>query len=200
MYFFHKYVILCFQHSKTSFLRLRLVLLQNPITHTFVHQILRDVDFFGLFLETIVRLVEDGWPNITVFGIIKQIVMTCAHSDVMPVLETHRQVMMQLARKVLLAEIASYSEIGIVDRSNVIEFLMFMNAIVDKEISGLKFRQELQQKVVRTCATCRDMMQGHRNGGRCSSCKVIHYCSVRCQRLNYRYHRQICKEWAEVMS
>ena len=169
------------------------------MTHTYIHKILRDVDVFGLFVETMFRMIDDGWSDIFMFKIIKMIVLSCAHCDVIPVIETHRQLFMELARKVILAEIVSYQECQIVDPSKVIEFLIFMHKIAEDGISHLKFREELHENVRRACGSCHQRVKREQRGGRCGSCRVMNYCSRDCQKSDYIRHRRICEHWSSKM-
>ena len=146
-----------------------LVLCELPMTHTFVHKILRDVDLFELFLETMFRLIEDGWSYLIMFKIIKTIVMSCAHTELMPVIETNRQLLVELARKVLLAEIVRFEETRIVDESKVIEFLFFMHKIADDQTNHLVFRNQLHENIKRKCHGCQNLVPDY-GGGRCGAC------------------------------
>ena len=157
----------------------------------------RDMDIFRVFLKSLLRLIDLDWGNILIFRIMKRIVTSCIHHDTMPVVESLRQMLLEQARVVLLSDIISSSQDGIVDRTEVVEFVYFMYRILDPDTNHLSFREMIRGHVIRRCGNCRNRVERDISGGKCARCTVMNYCSRECQRDHYWMHRGVCVRWEE---
>ena len=55
-----------------------------------------------------------------------------------------------------------------------------------------KFNPTQKQPKDESCFTC-----SQRAPKKCGICKKARYCSIECQRSNWKFHKLICKEWAK---
>lgn len=49
-----------------------------------------------------------------------------------------------------------------------------------------------------SCGNCKDPNTAKRELNRCSKCKLIRYCGVECQRMDWQRHKEICKTVKDV--
>lgn len=175
------------------------VLVLTPATYAYASFRLRDPDTLRILIEHLVEATNFAWSRNIMLMVIRQVLVTCIHADNTAALESHRSIVLELAREVLLHEVGICEVDGSMpdfNRAMPMETILFMWKISDRKTKQLSFRTKLRRHIVRKCAMCNDPVKNEAGGGRCSRCHVTLYCCRECQGWDYIFHQSLCKKWS----
>ena len=176
------------QHSSSD-------LILNPTTYNFMMIWMQQADLMRLVIERWVRITSQWWNEDVVLRIVKQIIISSSHASNKPAIESHRSLIFELARNVIISQILHFENSDSVDPAGALELLWYMHKITDEECYQLEFRTRVRLCVERKCVRCDRIVRSDMSGGRCGRCTVTNYCSQECQKKDYKKHWKLCVAW-----
>ena len=193
LFFVSMFLYLCNAHVLVK--HMIVVLLSHPISSEYVIQIFRDPDVLRLILERLVVLTSVGLSEEIIFVMMKFVIMTCAHHENIPAIESHRDLILSQCKKMIILDVMRDHYVDFHDHYNVLAMMVYMYKILDSRTSHLEFRVSIRQACPKACVRCARSTAGVAESGRCGRCRVVQYCNRQCQMKNYRFHKTICEGW-----
>ena len=78
-------------------------------------------------------------------------------------------------------------------RTKFIDISKFTQPVIDSLLERTQKIENVHTSILKkeSCAICKKL---HKKMGRCFKCKIVYYCSVKCQKEHWEYHKKVCKK------